>query len=69
MRQRSGVFTALLLFALVLVLLQLWLFASVLERLIHGEANMALPAAIASFALFLVNVWMLQGLLILSRER
>lgn len=61
-RQRSTVFVALLLFNLVLVLLQLWLFASVLESLVHGDSRMAIPAAVASCGLFLVNFWMLRGL-------
>lgn len=61
--QRSAVFVALLLFNLVLVLLQLWLFASVLEGLIHGRLEMAIPAALASLGLFSVNLWMLRGIL------
>ncbi|MEQ1822173.1 MAG: DUF6755 family protein [Fimbriimonadaceae bacterium] len=61
-RQKSAVFVALLLFNLVLVLLQLWLFVSVLEGLIAGKGAMAIPAAIASAVLFFVNVWMLRGL-------
>ncbi|HRF61162.1 MAG TPA: hypothetical protein PLH94_14760 [Fimbriimonadaceae bacterium] len=53
---------ALLLFNLVLILLQLWLFVSVLEGMLHGKTAMALPAALASVGLCLVNVWMLRGL-------
>lgn len=64
-RQRSAVFVALLLFNLVLVLLQLWLFVSVLEAVIHGRADMAIPAAVASVVLLAVNIWMLRGI---SRE-
>ena len=62
MRQRSTVFVALLLFNLILVLLQLWLFVSVLEGLLNGRADMALPAGAASLALFGVNLWMLRGM-------
>lgn len=62
MRQRSTVFVALLLFNLILVLLQLWLFVSVLEGLLNGRADMALPAGIASLVLFGVNLWMLRGI-------
>ncbi|MBX7131121.1 MAG: hypothetical protein K1X67_00435 [Fimbriimonadaceae bacterium] len=62
MRQRSTVFVALLLFNLILVLLQLWLFVSVLEGLLNGRADMALPAGAASLALFGVNLWMLRGI-------
>lgn len=61
-RQRATVFVALLLFNLVLILLQLWLFASVLEAMAHGVSQMAIPGAVASVGLFLVNLWMLGGL-------
>lgn len=61
MKQRTTVFVALLMFNLVLILLQLWLFVSVLEGLIHGRFAMAIPAAIASSGLFAVNLWMLRG--------
>lgn len=54
-------FVALLLFNLVLVLMQLWLFASVLEQVMRGKAAMALPAALFSAGLFFVNLWMLRG--------
>lgn len=61
-RQRSAVIVALLLFNLVLVLLQLWLFVSVLEGLLIGRVGMAIPGALASVGLFAVNLWMLRGI-------
>lgn len=60
-RQRSEVFLALLLFNLILVLLQLWLFVSVLEGLLGGHSTMAIPAAGASILILAVNVWILRG--------
>ena len=60
--QKSTVFVALLCFNIVLLLLQLWLFVSTLEGLIGGHSRMAIPAAIASAVIFVVNVWMLRGL-------
>lgn len=65
-RQRSAVFVALLLFCLVLVLLQLWLFVGVLESLQDGRTTMAIPAAILSVAILGVNVWMLNGVIRLT---
>ncbi len=62
-RQKATVFAGLLLFNLVLVLLQLWLFVAVLENLLAGDSQMAVPAAIASAVILLVNVWMLRGIL------
>lgn len=67
-RQRSGVFAALLLFNLVLVLLQLWLFVGVLESLQDGRVTMAIPAAILSLVILAVNVWMLDGIVRLTKS-
>lgn len=53
---------ALLLFNLLLVLLQLWLFVGVLESLQGGRTAMAIPAAILSLFILGVNVWMLNGI-------
>jgi hypothetical protein len=66
--QRSAVFNGLLLFNLVLVILQLWLFVSTLENLIAGRPQIAIPAAIASAICVAVNVWMLVGLQRLDHE-
>lgn len=60
-RQASAVLVALQMFNLVLVLLQLWLFASVLEGILEGNAQMAVPAAFASLGLFAVNLWIFLG--------
>jgi len=51
-----------LLFNLVLVLIQLWLFVSVLENMLAGDLKMAIPAAIASVVILSVNMWMLRGI-------
>lgn len=67
-RQKSTVSTAMLLFNLVLVLLQLWLLVAVLENLIAGRTTMAIPAAIASAVILAINVWMLVGLQKLERQ-
>ncbi|GMV90205.1 MAG: hypothetical protein AMXMBFR81_31350 [Chthonomonas sp.] len=61
--QKSTVFVALMLFQFVLVLLQLWLFVSVLEGQIGGGAKeMAVPGAAVSVAILAVNIWMLLGI-------
>jgi len=61
-QQKSSVFVALLMFNLVLVLIQLWLFVSVLENVLAGDLKMAIPAAIASVVILVVNIWMLRGI-------
>ena len=67
-QQRSAVFTGLLLFCFVLLILQLWLFVSTLENLIDGRPAMALPAGITSLVCLGINVWMLAGIKRLERE-
>ncbi len=56
-------------FSLLLILLQLWLFVSVLESLIHRTSGMTVPAAVASVVLFAINVWMLRGVTALSSRQ
>lgn len=67
-RQKSVVFASLLLFILVLILIQLWLFVSVLENLIGGDEQMAIPAAFASLVILGVNWWMLRGILYMEKS-
>ncbi|HEY0868231.1 MAG TPA: DUF6755 family protein [Fimbriimonas sp.] len=66
--QKSIVFNALLLFNLVLVVIQLWLFVSALEGILHGRTGMVVPGAIASLAIMGVNIWMLIGIGRLDRS-
>jgi hypothetical protein len=61
-RQQAVVFVSLLLFNLVLVLIQLWLFVTVLENLLGGHIAMAVPAAFTSFVILALNIWMLRGI-------
>lgn len=68
-QQKSVVFVALLLFSLVLLLIQLWLFVSALEEFQVGRVQMAVPAAIASAVILAVNLWMLRGVYVLSKRR
>lgn len=66
-QQRSAVFAALLLFQLVLVLIQLWLFVSVLEGTVAGGSPIAVTAMVVSFVCFAVNTWMLVGVARIDR--
>lgn len=67
-RQKSTVFVALLLFSLVLIVLQLWLFVAVLENLLAGHATMAIPAAGASAVILAIQLWMLLGVYRMDRQ-
>lgn len=60
-RQKGPVFTGLLLFGLVLILLQLWLFVAVCENALAHRYDMAVPAATVSLVILGINVWMLVG--------
>ena len=62
MRQKSTLFVAMTLFQFVLILIQLWLFVSVLENITAGHAPMAIPAAAISVVVAAINIWMLRGL-------
>ena len=66
-RQGSQVFVALLLFGLVLLVLQLWLFVAVLEGLLGGHTGMNWPAAGISVLILLVQIWMFRGVVRLDR--
>lgn len=68
-RQKSVLFVALILFALILFLIQLWLFVMVFENLLAGKADMAIPAAIGSCILLGINFWMLRGVQQLMSNR
>lgn len=66
-RQHGVVIVALLLFGLVLLLIQIWLFVMVLENLLGGKTAAAVPAAIASCVLLAINAWMLRGVTSFAR--
>lgn len=68
-RQQSPIFIGLLLFELMLVILQLWLFVSALEGILAGERTMAVPAAIVSAICLAANTWMLIGVNRLDKGR
>ena len=60
--QLTTVYTGLLLFSLVLVLLQLWLCVSALESALSGDTRMAVPAGLISIVIFAVQAWIYAGL-------
>lgn len=60
--QRSSVLVGLQMFNLVLMLLQLWLFVTILEGILGGETGAAVTAAVASVGILAVNIWILLGI-------
>jgi predicted Co/Zn/Cd cation transporter (cation efflux family) len=67
-RQKSSVLTGLQIFQSVLMLLQLYLFISVLESILAGKTSTAIPAAVFSIVILVVNIWMLIGVRKLERQ-
>ena len=68
-RQRSIVFVTLLLFSLLILLVQLWLFVSALEGSLSGRARMVWPGAILSLVCLAANMWMLIGIYRVDHEQ
>lgn len=66
--QKAPIFTALLLFNLVLALIQLWLFATALEAAVAERFGVAVPAAIASACCFAINAWIYLGVRKIGEE-
>lgn len=60
-RQKSVVFVGFLLFAVILFLIQLWLFVLVLDRTLAGKTEMVFQASVLSLILLGVNLWMFAG--------
>ncbi|MBL8059255.1 MAG: hypothetical protein JNK63_00900 [Chthonomonas sp.] len=60
-RQKAVVLVGFLLFALILFLIQLWLFVMVLENTLAGNTDMVIQASAFSFLLLGTNIWMLAG--------
>lgn len=67
--QQTTVYSVLLLFGLLLLLVQLWLFVGVLEGLLSGKHTMAIPAAGFSLLFLGINVWMLVGVNRVDRKK
>lgn len=60
--QRSTVYVGMMMFSLMLLLIQMWLFVATLNNFLDGRYEVAIPAACVSLLCLAVNVWMLVGL-------
>jgi uncharacterized membrane-anchored protein len=54
--QRGTIITGIAAFVVIIVVMQLWLFTVTMEAFLGGESGIALPAALASLASFLLNL-------------
>ncbi|HEY3497706.1 MAG TPA: DUF6755 family protein [Polyangiaceae bacterium] len=60
--RRLPIASAMLLFVLLIVILQLWLLVATLNAYLGGDTAVALPAALASLALLGLNLGLLRQL-------
>jgi membrane protein implicated in regulation of membrane protease activity len=68
-RQGTTLFTAICLLIAVLVIIQLWLLGAALDAALSGEPRLAVPASLASAALFAVNAALLWYVFDFDRRR
>jgi membrane protease YdiL (CAAX protease family) len=68
-RQGTTLFTGICLLIAVLVIIQLWLLAAALDAALSRQAHLAVPASIASLALFAVNAGLLWYVFDFDRRR
>ena len=67
--QRSTIIYGMLGFAVVIVVLQLWLLTATMNAYLGGDSSVVWPAALASLGCFLLNAGLLRYLLRLDRRR
>jgi uncharacterized membrane-anchored protein len=54
--QRATIIEGIGAFVAIIVVMQLWLFTVTMEAFLSGQSGIALPAALASLATFLLNL-------------
>lgn len=58
--QKSTIFSAINLIVTLLVVLQLWLLTATMNAWLGADSSVVWPAALASLACFLINLWLLR---------
>lgn len=66
--QRSTIVYGMLVFVLIIVILQLWLFTATMNAFLGGDATAIWPAALTSLACLALNVGLLRYLYRIERE-
>ena len=67
--QRSAIVNGMLAFAVVLVVLQLWLLTATMNAFLGGDFSVVWPAALGSLACLLLNAGLLRYLYHMERTR
>ncbi|HEX7071526.1 MAG TPA: DUF6755 family protein [Rhodothermales bacterium] len=65
--QRMTIVTGMLVFVMLIIIVQLWLFTATMNAYLGGDTSVLLPAAIASLFCFALNVGLLWYLYRLER--
>jgi uncharacterized membrane-anchored protein len=60
--QRMTIINGALVFAIIIVVVQLWLLTATMNAYLGGDMAIALPAAIASVVCLGLNIWLLRYL-------
>lgn len=60
--QRMTIVNGTLVFAVILVMLQLWLLTATVNAFLGGDATTSVPAALASLLCLGANIWLLRYL-------
>jgi len=66
-RQKDTIFAGIFGVVALLVVLQLWLLTATMNAFMGGDDSVVWPAALASLACLLVNLWLLRRLIYLQR--
>ena len=66
-RQKDTIFAGIFGVVALLVVLQLWLLTATMNAFLGGDDSVVWPAALASLACLLVNLWLLRRLAYLQR--
>ena len=66
-RQKDTIYAGMLCVAGLLAVLQLWLLTATMNAFLGGDDSVVRPAALASLACLLVNLWLLRRLVYLQR--
>jgi hypothetical protein len=66
-RQKDTIFAGIFGVVALLVVLQLWLLTATMNAYMGGDNSVVWPAALASLACLLVNLWLLRRLVYLQR--
>lgn len=66
--QKLTILSAIIVFVLVLVVLQLWLLTATMNAFLGGDSHVIIPAALASLVCFALNLGLLRYVYLMERS-